>query len=66
MDDLDPETSAQVYVDWEYRKVWDSYVLNLEPIKDEATGVQGLYWCCDYPWPMSDRDVSGLVLTVFA
>ncbi len=21
-------------------------------------GVQGLYWCVDYPWPMSDRDVS--------
>ena len=27
MADLDPEMSAQVYVDWEYRKVWDSYVL---------------------------------------
>ena len=27
MDDLDSETCAQVYVDWEYRKVWDSYVL---------------------------------------
>lgn len=27
MEDLDPEMCAQVYVDWEYRKVWDSYVL---------------------------------------
>ena len=27
MEDLDPELSAQVYVDWEYRKVWDSYVM---------------------------------------
>jgi len=27
MDDLDPEICAQVYVDWEYRKVWDTYVL---------------------------------------
>ena len=27
MDDLDPEMCAQVYVDWEYRKVWDTYVL---------------------------------------
>ena len=27
MDDMDPEQCAQVYVDWEYRKKWDSYVL---------------------------------------
>ena len=27
MADLDPEICAQVYVDWEYRKVWDTYVL---------------------------------------
>ena len=27
MADLNPEMCAQVYVDWEYRKVWDSYVL---------------------------------------
>ena len=27
MTDLDPEMCAQVYVDWEYRKIWDSYVL---------------------------------------
>ena len=27
MDDLDPEHSAMVYLDWEYRKKWDSYVL---------------------------------------
>lgn len=29
MDDMDPELCAQVYVDWEYRKKWDSYVLGL-------------------------------------
>lgn len=28
MADLDPEMCAQVYVDWEYRKVWDTYVLS--------------------------------------
>ena len=27
MADLDPKLCAQVYVDWEYRKVWDTYVL---------------------------------------
>lgn len=85
MDDMDPELCAQVYVDWEYRKKWDSYaigeyvrvgiylvkvvngsahashnlcIIDLHPIKDESTGVEGLYWCVDYPWPMSDRDVS--------
>ena len=26
MDDMDPELCAQIYVDWEYRKRWDSYV----------------------------------------
>jgi hypothetical protein len=53
MTDLDPEMCAQVYVDWEYRKIWDSYVLDLHPIKDKSSG---LYWCVDYPWPLSDRD----------
>ena len=27
MDDMDPELCAQVYVDWEYRKKWDSYAI---------------------------------------
>lgn len=30
MADLDPEISAQVYVDTEYRKKWDTYVLGME------------------------------------
>ena len=30
MADLDPKLCAQVYVDWEYRKVWDTYVLGEE------------------------------------
>ena len=29
MADLDPEMCAQVYIDWEYRKKWDSYVLGV-------------------------------------
>lgn len=32
--------------------------LDLYPIKEESTGMEGVYWCVDYPWPMSDRDVS--------
>ncbi|XP_003387507.1 PREDICTED: phosphatidylcholine transfer protein-like [Amphimedon queenslandica] len=56
MADLDPEICAMVYLDWQYRKKWDTYVLDLKPIKDEASGLDGLYWAVDYPWPMSDRD----------
>ena len=36
-EDLDPELSAQVYMDWEYRKKWDSYVLG-EPEQQTKTG----------------------------
>jgi len=28
MADLDPEVCAQVYVDTEYRKTWDTYALS--------------------------------------
>ena len=31
---------------------------DLHAIKDPETGTDGIYWCVDYPWPMSDRDVS--------
>ena len=31
---------------------------DLHPIKEATSGIDGLYWCVDYPWPMSDRDVS--------
>lgn len=27
MNDLDPEICAMVYLDWQYRKKWDTYVL---------------------------------------
>ena len=36
--------------------------LDLRPIKDESSGLDGLYWAVDYPWPMSDRDVSNFIL----
>ena len=72
--DLDPIVCGNVYVDWEYRKKWDKYVLGelqftmitcmvlsnveLHPIKDEQSNKEGLYWKVDFPFPMSDRDVS--------
>lgn len=54
--DLDPIVCGNVYVDWEYRKKWDKYVLELHPIKDEQSNKEGLYWKVDFPFPMSDRD----------
>ena len=77
--DLDPIVCGNVYVDWEYRKKWDKYVLGepssvgsraqhilllnveLHPIKDEQSNKEGLYWKVDFPFPMSDRDVSDCV-----
>ena len=73
--DLDPIVCGNVYVDWEYRKKWDKYVLGeldhvhgilflnliaveLHPIKEEQSNKEGLYWKVDFPFPMSDRDVS--------
>ena len=75
--DLDPIVCGNVYVDWEYRKKWDKYVLGeldhvhgilslniveLHPIKEEQSSKEGLYWKVDFPFPMSDRDVSSLFL----
>ena len=37
---------------------------DLYPIKDKATGMEGLYWCVDYPWPLSDRDVSITITSI--
>ncbi len=36
------------------------HVADLQLVRNESKDVDGLYWCVDYPWPMSDRDVSYL------
>lgn len=38
------------------------YYVDLHPVKNEETGMEGIYWGVDYPWPMSDRDVSSTSL----
>ena len=29
----------------------------LEPVSSKDEDTDGIYWCVDYPWPMSDRNV---------
>ncbi len=49
MDDLDPELCAQVYVDTEYRKKWDTYVMG----KHEGGGVCRRIWVVGFVGCMS-------------
>lgn len=46
------------------------FTVELHPIKEEQSNKEGLYWKVDFPFPMSDRDVSNhlskrLVYTLF-
>lgn len=38
-----------------------SSTADLHPVKDDKSGIEGLYWIVDYPWPLWDRDVSPCV-----
>ncbi|KAH9510170.1 hypothetical protein Btru_043646 [Bulinus truncatus] len=52
--DVDPEICAQVYMDLEYRKQWDSYVKVLEVKQCEGRNL--IYWEVNYPFPLWNRD----------
>ncbi|KAH3699446.1 phosphatidylcholine transfer protein-like [Dreissena polymorpha] len=54
LDDVLPDVCAQVYMDLEYRKQWDSYVKEL--YEKDADGKKVIYWNVNYPWPLSNRD----------
>ncbi|VDI47308.1 phosphatidylcholine transfer protein-like [Mytilus galloprovincialis] len=54
LSDVLPDCSADVYMDLEYRKVWDSYAKEL--YEKEENGKKVIYWNVNYPWPMSNRD----------
>lgn len=54
LDDVLPDICAQVYMDLEYRKKWDSYVNEL--YETEQQGKKYIYWHVNYPWPMAHRD----------
>jgi len=53
-EDVTPDVCAQVYMDLDYRKEWDSYVKELS-LKD-CDGKKLIYWNVNYPFPLANRD----------
>ncbi|KAI0238699.1 Phosphatidylcholine transfer protein [Lamellibrachia satsuma] len=51
---ISPEICAQVYMDLEYRKKWDTYVAALKEVEDD--GEKAIYWKVNFPFPLSNRD----------
>lgn len=49
-----PEICSQVYLDLEYRKVWDPYVKEIREVSNADK--TGIYWLLNYPFPLSKRD----------
>ncbi|BFZ10391.1 hypothetical protein BsWGS_13430 [Bradybaena similaris] len=54
LDDVLPEICAQVYMDLQYRKEWDTYAKELE-IR-ECEGRHLIYWEVNFPFPLWNRD----------
>ncbi|XP_020847591.1 phosphatidylcholine transfer protein isoform X2 [Phascolarctos cinereus] len=52
--DCPPTLCADVYMDLEYRKQWDSYVKEL--YETNINGKMVVYWEVKYPFPMYNRD----------
>ncbi|KAK6994365.1 phosphatidylcholine transfer protein [Biomphalaria glabrata] len=52
--DVEPDICAQVYMDLDYRKKWDSYVKELE--EKQCEGKHLIYWEVSYPFPLWNRD----------
>ncbi|ELU03520.1 hypothetical protein CAPTEDRAFT_116953, partial [Capitella teleta] len=55
MKTVPPKTAAEVYMDYEYRKEWDSYVKELQLLSKEGETEQ-LYWQVNFPFPLWNRD----------
>ncbi|PVD36000.1 hypothetical protein C0Q70_02970 [Pomacea canaliculata] len=54
LEDILPEICAEVYMDTEYRKQWDSYVNEL--YETEVDGKKFVYWNVNFPFPLWNRD----------
>ncbi|KAK7092690.1 hypothetical protein V1264_008396 [Littorina saxatilis] len=54
LDDVDPQVCADVYMDLEYRRQWDTYAKELQEI--EADGKKLIYWQVNFPFPLWNRD----------
>lgn len=53
--DVPAETCAKVYIDTNYRKLWDPYIREIREVKyGDRTGI---YWLGSYPFPLAKRDV---------
>ncbi|KAK3106166.1 hypothetical protein FSP39_014092 [Pinctada imbricata] len=54
LSDVTPDVCAEVYMDLEYRKVWDSYVKEL--YEKDMDGQKVIYWNVNFPFPLWNRD----------
>lgn len=52
--DVPPEVCSKVYLDLEYRKLWDPYVKEIREVSNGEKS--GIYWLLNYPFPLSKRD----------
>ncbi|KAG0175052.1 hypothetical protein DFQ28_002314 [Apophysomyces sp. BC1034] len=53
---IKPEVLAEVYLDLDYRKTWDKYMLSHEVIANDKTCDICHHYELRYPWPLSNRD----------
>ncbi|XP_076455709.1 phosphatidylcholine transfer protein-like [Babylonia areolata] len=54
LDDVLPEICADVYMDLEYRRQWDTYAKELRETGGE--GHKLVYWQVNFPFPLWNRD----------
>lgn len=54
LEDVLPKVCAEVYMDVEYRREWDTYAKEL--YETEADGKQLVYWQVNFPFPLWNRD----------
>ncbi|KAK6181554.1 hypothetical protein SNE40_009385 [Patella caerulea] len=52
--DVAPNICADVYMDLEYRKKWDSFAKEI--YETQVVGKKLIYWEINYPFPMWNRD----------
>lgn len=53
--DVLPDVCKKVYMDLEYRKIWDEFVKEIYEFEEDEQE-KSIYWNVNYPWPMSNRD----------
>nr|CAB3266809.1 phosphatidylcholine transfer protein-like [Phallusia mammillata] len=51
-----PDQIAAVFLDNQYRVVWDNYVTELYVVQKNQIGPDVIYFNVDFPWPLTNRD----------